>query len=59
MFDKKLDANSVAALADAIRNLPVQKPPSAGRYEGLLDGLECVVNRTRVLLQQEPETKQS
>ena len=59
MFDEKLDGGSVDALADAIRNLPRQKPPSAGRYVGLLDGLECVVNRTRALLGQEPEASQS
>ena len=59
MFDEKLDGSSVDAIVEAIRNLPRQKPPSAGRYVGLLDGLECVVNRTRALLGQEPEASQS
>ncbi len=55
MFDKKLDAGSVDAMIDVIRNLPSQNPPSAGRYDGLLDGLDCIVNRTRSLLEPEPE----
>lgn len=58
MFDEKLDGSSVDAMINAIRDLPTQKPPSAGRYTGLLDGLECIVDRTRALLAQEPETEQ-
>lgn len=57
MFDKPLDAGSVDAMIEAIRNLPNQKPPSAGHYDGLLDGLECIVGRTRALLAQEPESE--
>lgn len=59
MFDKKLDGSSVDAMIEAIRNLPAQKPPSAGRYEGLLDGLDCIVGRVRALLAQEPEAEQA
>ena len=58
MLDAKLDDSSVDAMIDAIRGLPSQKPPSAGRYAGLLDGLECIVGRTKALLGQELETEQ-
>ena len=58
MFDEKLDGSSVDAMINAIRDLPMQKPPSAGRYTGLLDGLPCIVERTRALLAQELETLQ-
>ena len=57
MIDEKLAGSSVDAMIDAIRNLPVQQPPSAGRYAGLLDGLDCIVERTRALLSQESETE--
>lgn len=50
MFDQELNAHSVDAMIDAIRNLPRQNPPSAGRYVGLLDGLDRIVGRTRELL---------
>ena len=59
MFDEKLDGSSVDAMIEVIRNLPAQKPPSAGRYEGLLDGLDCIVGRTRALLAQELEAEQA
>lgn len=59
MFDEKLDGSSVDAMIEAIRNLPMQSPPSASRYAGLLGGLECIVDRTRALLAQEPETEQA
>lgn len=59
MFDKKLDGSSVDEMIEVIRDLPMQQPPSAGRYQGLLGGLECIVARTRKLLAQEPETEQA
>lgn len=59
MFDDKLDGSSVDAMINVLRDLPTQKPPSAGRYEGLLDGLECIVGRTRALLAQELETEEA
>ena len=59
MIDEKLNGDPVDAMINAIRNLPTQQPPSAGRYTGLLDGLECVVERTSALLAQEPETEQA
>lgn len=59
MFDAKLDGSSVDAMIEAIRNLPMQPPPSAGSYTGLLDGLECIVERTRVLLAQGQESEQA
>lgn len=59
MFDEKLDPGSVDAMIEVIRNLPTQKPPSAGRYEGLLDGLDCIVGRSRALLAQELEAEQA
>ena len=59
MFDNTLDAGSVDAMIEVIRNLPNQKPPSAGRYDGLLDGLDCIVERVKALLSQESETEQA
>ena len=56
MFDAKLDGSSVDAMIEAIRNLPAQKPPSAGRYDGLLDGLDCIKGRVRALLAKEKDT---
>ena len=52
MFDAQLDGRSVDAMIEAIRNLPTQKPPSASRYDGLLDGLECIKDRVRALIAQ-------
>lgn len=57
MFDQELNAQSVDAMIDAIRNLPTQNPPSASRYAGLLDGLDRIVSRTRAMLTQELETE--
>ena len=61
MFDAKLDAkldgSSVDAMIEAIRNLPTQKPPSASRYDGLLDGLDCIKSRVRALLAQEKDAE--
>jgi len=57
MFDAKLDGSSVDAMIEAIRNLPTQKPPSASRYDGLLDGLDCIKGRVRALLAQEKDTE--
>ncbi len=59
MFDDKLDGSSVDAMIEAIRSLPSQPPPSAGRYAGLLGGLECIVGRTKALLAQELEVEQA
>ncbi|OED38048.1 hypothetical protein AB833_21325 [Chromatiales bacterium (ex Bugula neritina AB1)] len=59
MFDKKLDGSSVDSMIEVIRNLPSQKPPSSGRYAGLLGGLDCIVDRTRALLTQELEAEEA
>ncbi len=56
MFDKDLNAGSVDAMIDAIRQLPDQRPPSAGSYDGLLDGLDCVVSRIQKLLEPERDS---
>ena len=57
MFDANLDGSSVDAMIEAIRELPTQKPPSANRYDGLLDGLDCIKDRVRVLLAQEKDAE--
>ena len=57
MFDAKLDGSSVDAMIEAIRDLPTQKPPSAVRYDGLLDGLDCIKDRVRALLAQEKDAE--
>ena len=57
MFDAQLDGGSVDAMIEAIRKLPTQNPPSASRYDGLLDGLECIKDRVQSLLQQEKDTE--
>ncbi len=59
LFDEKLGPHSVDAMIDAIRQLPTQKPPSANRYVGLLDGLDRIVSRTSEMLTQGLETEQA
>ncbi|KAB7616394.1 hypothetical protein F9L33_04365 [Amylibacter sp. SFDW26] len=50
MIHKSRDGDEPNVMIDAIRNLPNQAPPSAGRIDGLLDGLDDVVKRTAALL---------
>ncbi len=50
MIHKERDGNDAGVMIDAIRNLPNQKPPSAGQIDGLLNGLDVVVARTKFLL---------
>ncbi len=59
MLDNDQEADPVAAMIDAIRNLPDQKRPSAGRYDGLLDGLECIVSRARAMLDRQSHPEQA
>ena len=49
MIDETRDGMTPAAMIKAIRNLPLQAPPSACVYPGLLDGLEKICDRVRVL----------
>ena len=49
MIDETRDGMTPAAMIKAIRNLPLQAPPSACVYPGLLDGLEKICERVRVL----------
>jgi predicted glycosyltransferase len=44
-LDPTRDADDPMVMARAIRALPLQPPPSAGRIAGLLDGLETIVAR--------------
>lgn len=55
MLDKNRDGDSVDSMIEAIRSLPTQKPPSAGRYADLLGGLEYIASRTNELLYGEME----
>lgn len=50
MLDPDRDGTSAQVMIDAIRGLATQPPPSAGHYDGLLSGLETIVDRTRALL---------
>lgn len=51
MIHKERDGDDPSVMIDAIRNLPNQKPPSTVKIDGLLDGLDYVAKRTRILLQ--------
>lgn len=50
MLDETRDGFTPEAMIRAIRALPSQPPPSAGRYPGLLDGLDVVTERVGALL---------
>lgn len=50
MFDPDRSADTPDAMIAAIRDLPKQAPPSAGRYENLLSGLDYIVTRVDTLL---------
>ncbi|MCF6234006.1 MAG: hypothetical protein L3J36_13055 [Rhodobacteraceae bacterium] len=50
MFDEKRDGATAVAMAAAIRNLPRQPLPSQAISAGLLDGLDYVTRRVKVLL---------
>ncbi len=49
MLHKPRDGAAPQVMADAIRGLITQKPPSAGRIHGLLDGLDTIVARADAL----------
>jgi len=50
MIHKERDGNGAKTMSNAIRSLSIQKPPSAVQIDGLLDGLDVVVRRTKYLL---------
>ncbi len=50
MVHRSRDGDDPTVMIEAIRNLPNQAPPSAGQIDGLLDGLDDVVERTKHLL---------
>jgi len=50
MVHKERDGDTPSVMNAAIRNLRNQAPPSAGKIDGLLDGLDIVVKRTAALL---------
>lgn len=52
MLDESRDGLTPAAMIAAIRALPAQQRPSEAGSEGLLDGLEVVIERTRLLMAQ-------
>lgn len=50
MLDETRDGMCVAAMIEAIRALPTQNKPSQAGADGLLDGLDVVVDRARALM---------
>jgi predicted glycosyltransferase len=50
MIHNERDGNDANIMSAAIRNLSNQKPPSAIKINGLLDGLDVVVKRTKHML---------
>lgn len=50
MLDEKRDGMTTQAMIQAIRGLPHQNKPSEAGAEGLLDGLDVVVARTKALM---------
>lgn len=50
MLDEYRDGLTPEAMIAAIRGLPDQKRPSEAGSEGLLDGLDVVIDRTRLLM---------
>ncbi len=55
MLDNGRDGMTVEAMIKAIRNLPTQKKPSEAGADGILDGLDVVVERGRALMAQRDE----
>ncbi|AWU97299.1 glycosyltransferase family protein [Azospirillum ramasamyi] len=53
MLDSDRDGGDPRAMADAIRALPAQPPPSASPLPGLLGGLDRIAGLTRDLLEAE------
>ncbi|MEL7132434.1 MAG: glycosyltransferase [Pseudomonadota bacterium] len=52
-LDRFREGLTTDAMVEAIRALPHQKRPSQAGANGLLDGLDVVISRTRTLLQQQ------
>ncbi|MFK7836275.1 MAG: glycosyltransferase family protein [Sulfitobacter sp.] len=50
MLDEERDGHTTQAMIDAIRALPGQSKPSAAGADGLLDGLDVVINRANALM---------
>ncbi len=50
MIDEDRDGMTPASMIKAIRGLPMQNPPSAHPYDGLLEGLDYVCDRVRALV---------
>lgn len=55
MLDNGRDGMTVEAMIKAIRNLPTQQKPSEAGADGILDGLDVVVERGRALMAQRDE----
>ncbi len=55
MLDEKRDGLTTHAMINAIRGLPEQRKPSQAGADGLLDGLDVVIERTRTLLSEPGE----
>ena len=54
MLDEKRDGMTPQSMIKAIRALPSQGKPSDAGADGLLDGLEDVIQRTRALMNSVP-----
>ena len=50
MLDPDRDGTSASVMVDAIRNLPLQRPPSTNQFPGLMDGLQYITKRVEALL---------
>jgi predicted glycosyltransferase len=57
MIDETRDGLTPAAMIKAIRNLPQQAPPSSCVIPGLLDGLEKICDRVRMLTGADADAK--
>lgn len=56
MIDEARDGMTPAAMIKAIRNLPLQAPPSSRVYPGLLGGLENICSRVRLLVKADTDS---
>ena len=50
MLEEERDGMTPASMIKAIRNLPTQNKPSDAGADGLLDGLDVVIERARLLM---------
>lgn len=56
MLEDTRDGMTAASMIEAIRNLPHQGKPSEAGADGLLDGLDYVIERVRILMQRNTQS---